>query len=196
MVFPAWLAGTWECASRLAEVTTPLGSRLAPRSVLRQPIGEESMAFAARWLPSADGLSTLADVAFNFRSLSEAQLRHPGAVLEVRYDGERDPSRLHASFAAGEADLFLSATRADDVNAEPFYCAECSRFVTSGDASDSQTLSRFERGPGHSVKLSQRVAFYWTALDPLYFEAVSKSVAVLRYETLLSRLTDGDGGGA
>jgi len=127
-------------------------------------------------------------LAFNFRSLSEAQLRRPGAVTEVQFD-ERE-NRLRATFLGGtKCELYLSAFRADAVTSEPFHTAECSRYVTRGGggaASDSQVLSRFARADGGRVLLSQKVALYLTPLDADYFEAGGRAVAVLRYETELS----------
>ena len=138
----------------------------------------------------------MADIGFNFQSLTNAQLGRPDAVKAVAFS-EASPGSLTARFVdSREASLFFSALRSDPVAdvQRVWFSAECLRFSTSASSSDSQTVSRFERLDDDSVLLSQKVATYLTPLDANYFEQpFGVPVAVYQYETRLTRVRGEDG---
>ena len=188
-MFPPWLLGSWTCSSRTLGVAAPLGQRLAPRRALAQPVGDASLlTFTSNWVQE-DGIGCVADVAANFRALSEAQLGRVGCVEAVVIQG----SHLSALFSPGSipADLFLSAQRSDSLSssesAQQFHTAECTRYVTGSSASDSQVLSRFRLEEPGRVRLLQRIGVFLSPMDALYFECVGQAVALVEVETVMVR---------
>ena len=204
--FPEWLFGEWLCSSKELSYTE---TRLAKRR--RGAADSSPLLFSSRWystlpddasnslrvaLGSLPRASIVADVGFNFRSLTSAQLGRADAVRSVEYDPRGSPDKLEAEYVDGQrCALYLSASRYEptDSLSREWYAAECCRYTSGAFVSDSQTISRFSLVDQDTVLLTQKVGIYLSPLDEMYFAAGNQAVALYTYETRMQRQRGADG---
>lgn len=208
LVYPDWMAGSWEVTSTLVDLVAPLAPKIvtpgfeANRRQLNQPVsflvrfipGELSVP-GFKLIPQIDKkLPTLvADRAFNSLNLARAYLGDK-AVLSVKVDPD-SPNR-QITLLRGERQLvsIVTARGTETTPDAKFITTEVFQQLFKGGSTpyfnsvESTTAYRKLPTSQPAIDADQVTAVYLSPQDPDYFAADSQPVALYRYHLEFSAL--------
>ena len=209
LVYPDWIAGTWQMTSTLVDMVAPLAPDLVTpgfegnRQFLDQPITApirfvtarvEGGRFLGKAIKTQEKI--VSDRAFNGLSLGKAYLGDDG-IEAVKVDPD-DPNR-QITFLQGDQQLISTVT------------GRATEMPTANDFITTEVFQQFFRGDRPSVYLNeventtayhyepeaeqnqpiltadQITAIYLSPQDPDYFKALDKPVALYRYRLTFAR---------
>lgn len=200
LVYPDWMAGTWQVTSTLVDLAAPLAPEIVTpgfeqnRDSLEQPV-EFQVRFGGQRPPSRAGLlqfwprqkslPIVADRAFNGDRIARAYLGEE-AVRAVKVDPE-NPNRQLTELGG---DRQLVATVSDRASETPstneFVACELTQQVFQTPSqiylNEVEVTTAYSYDPGdNSIRADQVTAIYLSPQDPQYFEASGRPVALYRY---------------
>jgi hypothetical protein len=201
LVYPDWMAGTWQVTSTLVDLAAPLAPDIITpgfegnRLQLNQPI-----TFSVRFVkvkPQISGLKIIpkidnqsqilvADRVFNSLNLSRAYLGND-AILSIKIDPET-PNR-QITFLRGERQLvsIVTARATENTPDSKFITTEVFQQLFKGGSSpyfntvESTTAYHQLSTSNPEIEADQVTAVYLSPQDPDYFTAGSRPVALYRY---------------
>ncbi|UKO98498.1 DUF6816 family protein [Nostoc sp. UHCC 0870] len=201
LVYPEWMAGTWQVKSTLVDLAAPLAPDIVTpgfegnRQQLNKPVS-----FLVRFIQSKitnSGLKILpkinnnsqnvvADRAFNSLNLARAYLGDE-TVLSVKVDPDL-PNR-QITFLRPERQLISIVTaRATETNSDKkFITSEVFQQIFKGgsrpylNSVESTTAYHQLSTTNPTIEADQVTAVYLSPQDPDYFQAASQPVALYRY---------------
>jgi hypothetical protein len=201
LVYPDWLAGTWEMTSTLVEQVAPLAPDLITpgfednRAYLDQPILSRvrfipapvaAGKFLNQSLNTATGI--VSDRAFNGFNLARAYLGDDG-IKAVKIDPDNPNRQL--TLLSGEQQLISTVTgRAVEApGPDRLITTELFQQVFRGGGpaiylNQVENTTAYYRQPltnGAAVWADQLTAVYLSPQDPAYFQARQRPVALYRY---------------
>lgn len=202
LIYPDWMAGTWNVTSTLVDLVAPLAPDIVTpgfennRRYLNQPI-----AFTVRFpavnqnnftftiLNPKSQTPVVADRSFNGLNIAKATLGDR-AVLSVKTD-PHNPNRQSTLLSGSLQLVSIVTSRASEIpNANEFISTEVSqqlfRAPTIGmrpyfNEVETTTAYRKLETSGASIEADQVTAIYLSPQDPYYFVAADKPVALYRY---------------
>ncbi|WP_066383696.1 DUF6816 family protein [Anabaena sp. CA = ATCC 33047] len=209
LVYPEWMAGTWQVKSTLVDLAAPLAPDIVTpgfagnRQQLNQPMSflvrfvkqqlAESIA-SVKFLPQIDNKSQIlvADREFNSLNLARAYLGDE-AVLSVKVDPD-SPNR-QITFLRGDRQLVsLVTARATETTPDgEFIAAEVFQQLFKGGSrpylNSVESTTAYHKLPASTpaIEADQVTAVYLSPQDPDYFTAGSRPVALYRYRLEFSR---------
>ncbi|BAT56086.1 hypothetical protein NOS3756_50880 [Nostoc sp. NIES-3756] len=207
LVYPEWMAGTWEVKSTLVDLAAPLAPDIVTpgfegnRRQLNQPVSflvrfvkeQFSQKDAARspltrlkLIPQTTSTNIVADRAFNSLNLARSYLGDE-AVLSVKVDPD-SPNR-QITFLRSERQLVSIVTaRATETTPDgKFITAEVFQQLFKGasrpylNSVESTTAYHQLSTSSPAIEADQVTAVYLSPQDPDYFAAGSRPVALYRY---------------
>lgn len=188
LIYPEWMAGTWEATSTLVEMVAPLAPKIVTpgfennRKYINIPVN-----FVVRFQPtlSPSDSEIVADRAFNGFNIAEAYLGKE-AVLNVKVD-PNSPNR-QITFLRGDRQLISTVTaRQSEMENQRFIATEVSQQVFQTGPriylNEVETTTSYTKppSPNSNVKAQQITAIYLSPQDPDYFAAGNKPVALYYY---------------
>jgi len=205
LVYPDWMAGTWEMTSTLVDLTAPLAPAIetpgfeSNQSLLNEPITCEvrfeprMTSYTKSFLlqPRLAQEEIVADRAFNGLSLAEAYLGEH-AVKNVKVDPD-NPNR-QVTFLRGDRQLESTVvSRAVEApSATEFLTTEVFQQVFRGTAqpylNEVETTTAYHFIDDDHIEAEQVTAIYLSPQDPNYFKARNQPVALYRYKLGLSAI--------
>jgi hypothetical protein len=201
LVYPEWMAGTWQVTSTLVDLAAPLAPDIVTpgfegnRQQLNQPVSfkvrfvkEKSPIDSLKIIPKIDSNAKIlvADRAFNSLNLARAYLGD-AAVLSVKVDPD-SPNR-QITFLRGERQLVSIVTaRATETTSDGQYITtEVFQQLFKGgsvpylNSVESTTSYHKLSTLSPAIAADQVTAVYLSPQDPDYFTADSQPVALYRY---------------
>ena len=200
LIYPEWMAGTWEVKSTLVDLAAPLAPDIVTpgfegnRRQLNQPVSflvrfiKESLPVTGlKLLPKIDNKSSIlvADRSFNSLNLAKAYLGD-AAVLSVKVD-PNSPNR-QITFLRGDRQLVSIVTaRATETTPDgKFITTEVFQQLFKGGSrpyfnSVESTTAYQLVSTNPAIEADQVTAVYLSPQDPDYFAAGSRPVALYRY---------------
>jgi hypothetical protein len=201
LVYPEWMAGTWEVTSTLIDLVAPLAPDIVTpgfegnRRQLNQPVSflvrfikEQPRNTGFKILPWVDSKSPIlvADRAFNSLNLARASLGNE-AVLAVKVDPD-SPNR-QITFLRSSRQLVSTVTaRATETTPDgKFVTTEVFQQLFKGSSRpylnsvESTTAYHKVIADNPAIEADQVTAVYLSPQDPNYFIAGSRPVALYRY---------------
>ncbi|MGD1928493.1 MAG: DUF6816 family protein [Leptolyngbyaceae cyanobacterium] len=205
LVYPDWMAGTWELTSTLVDLAAPLAPQIeTPGFAGNQQLLNEPVTCEVRFEPVMTSYTKsfllqprlaqeeiVADRAFNGLSLAQAYLGEQ-AVKAVKVD-PKNPNR-QVTLLRGDRQLESTVTsRAwESPQADTFVTTEVFQQVFRGTAqpyvNEVETTTAYHQvrtGEG-IVEADQVTAIYLSPQDPDYFKARNQPVALYRYQLQLA----------
>lgn len=203
LVYPDWMAGTWEMTSTLVDLSAPLAPEIetpgyeSNQSLLHEPITCEVRfeprltSYTKSFLlqPRLAQEEIVADRAFNGLSLAEAYLGEQ-TVKTVKVDPD-NPNR-QVTFLRGDRQLESTVvSRAVEAPSETeFLTTEVFQQVLRGTAqpylNEVETTTAYQLIDDEHIEADQVTAIYLSPQDPHYFQARNQPVALYRYRLELS----------
>ncbi|MGL5058854.1 MAG: DUF6816 family protein [Microcoleus sp.] len=205
LVYPDWMAGSWNASSTLVDLAAPLAPKIVTpgfennRRYLQQPISfkvrfqpEKNIGLISNYT-SKSAQKIVADRAFNGLNIAEAYLGDL-AVISVKVD-PHDPSR-QITVLKGEKQLISIVTGrgSETPNSREFVSTEISQQVFRGESEiylnevETTTAYHLVVGGGEnrdaaskSITGDQITAIYLSPQDADYFAAGGHPVALYRY---------------
>ncbi|MBD2345920.1 DUF6816 family protein [Anabaena subtropica] len=201
LVYPEWMAGTWEVKSTLVDLAAPLAPDIVTpgfegnRQQLNQPMSflvrfvkAQSSVAGLKFMLQLDAKSTIlvADRAFNSLNLARSYLGDE-AVLSVKVDPD-SPNR-QITFLRGERQL-ISIVTARGTETTPdgkFITTEVFQQLFKGgslpylNSVESTTSYHQMSTSSPAIEADQVTAVYLSPQDPDYFTAGDRPVALYRY---------------
>ncbi|MGF1458405.1 MAG: DUF6816 family protein [Leptolyngbyaceae cyanobacterium] len=203
LIYPDWMAGTWEMTSTLTDVSAPLAPQITTpgfdgnQSLLNQPIvcrvrfEPKLTSYTKSFLlqPRLAQEEVVADRAFNGLSLARAYLGEE-TVKAVKVDPENPNRQL--TILRGDRQLestvigraVESPTRADFLTTELFQ--QIFRGTAQPYVNQVETTTAYHRLDPDHIAADQITAVYLSAQDPDYFQARNQPVAIYRYQLTLN----------
>lgn len=208
LVYPDWMAGTWQVTSTLVDLAAPLAPEVVTpgfeqnRDSLQQPV-EFQVRFGGQrplgrtgllqFWSRQQSLPVVADRAFNGDRIARAYLGEE-AVRAVKVDPE-NPNRQLTELAG---DRQLIATVSDRSSETPdtneFVACELTQqvFQTPNQIylNEVEVTTAYSYDPNDSaIRADQVTAIYLSPQDPQYFQASGRPVALYRYALRLELLS-------
>lgn len=205
LVYPDWMAGSWNVASTLVDLAAPLAPNIVTpgfesnRRYLQQPVlfkvrfkSEKNIGLIYNYT-SKKSQKIVGDRTFNSLNIARAYLGDR-AVVSVKVD-PTDPNR-QITVLKGEKQLIsiVTARGTETLNRGEFVSTEISQQVFRGESDiylnevETTTAYRVVVGGGeNSDSASQKIAadqvtaIYLSPQDPDYFTAGGHPVALYRY---------------
>ncbi|WP_392531270.1 DUF6816 family protein [Nostoc sp. C117] len=201
LVYPEWMAGTWEVTSTLVDLVAPLAPDIVTpgfegnRRQLNQPVSflvrfikEQPHPTWLKILPWIDNKSPIlvADRAFNSLNLARASLGNE-AVLGVKVDPD-SPNR-QITFLRSNLQLVstVTARTTETTPDNKFITTEVFQQLFKGgsrpyfNSVESTTAYHQLATDRPTIEADQVTAVYLSPQDPNYFSAGSRPVALYRY---------------
>jgi hypothetical protein len=205
LIYPDWMAGTWEMTSTLVDLTAPFAPEIktpgfeSNKSLLNEPITCEvrfeprMTSYTKSFLlqPRLAQEEIVADRAFNGLSLAEAYLGEQ-AVKNVKVDPD-NPNR-QVTFLRGDRQLESTViSRAVEApSATEFLTTEVFQQIFRGTAqpylNEVETTTAYHFIDDDYIEADQVTAIYLSPQDPNYFKARNQPVALYRYKLELSAI--------
>ncbi len=196
LIYPEWMAGTWEATTTLVEMIAPLAPKIVTpgfennRKYINIPV-----TFVVRFQPALTASNSeksrfiqseiVADRAFNGFNIAEAYLGKD-AVLNVKVD-PNSPNR-QITFLRGDRQLISTVSaRQSEINKQHFVATEVSQqlFQTGPRIylNEVETTTSYTppQPPDSKITAQQITAIYLSPQDPDYFAAGNKPVALYYY---------------
>ena len=201
LVYPNWMAGTWDVTSTLVDLVAPLAPDIVTpgfegnRQYLHQPVG-----FVVKFVPQPFTIALpfvllpnssrpiVSDRAFNGLHIAKAYLGDR-SVASVNVDW-RNPNQ-QITVLRGENQLISTVTGRNWENPNPdeFIATEVTNqvFRTSKQIyiNEVETTTAYSLISPDSVEADQVTAIYLSPQDPDYFTASGTPVALYRYHLQL-----------
>lgn len=201
LVYPVWMAGTWNVTSTLVNLTAPLAPNIVTpgfesnRRYLNQPVKFQVRFVRSRLptpafklLPQPFGVQTavVADRAFNGLNLARAYLGDR-IVLSVQVD-PKSPNRQVTALTGDRQLISLVTGRATEtpasdhfITTEVFQQVFRSRSQPYFNSVESTTAYKQLSQAEPAIIADQVTAVYLSPQAPDYFKASSQPVALYRY---------------
>lgn len=205
LVYPDWMAGTWEMTSTLVDLSAPLAPEIetpgfeSNKSLLNEPITCEVRfeprltSYTKSFLlqPRLAQEEIVADRAFNGLSLAEAYLGEQ-AVKNVKVDPD-NPNR-QVTFLRGDRQLesTVVSRAVEEPSATAFLTTEVFQQIFRGTSqpylNEVETTTAYHFIDDDHIEADQVTAIYLSPQDPNYFKARNQPVALYRYRLALSAI--------
>ena len=205
LVYPDWMAGTWEMTSTLVDLSAPFAPAIATpgfesnQSLLNEPITCEvrfeprMTSYTKSFLlqPRLAQEEIVADRAFNGLSLAEAYLGEQ-AVKNVKVDPD-NPNR-QVTFLRGDRQLesTIIGRAVEEPSADEFLTTEVFQQIFRGTAqpyiNEVETTTAYQRLDDEHIKADQVTAVYLSPQNPDYFKARNQPVALYLYQLELTAI--------
>ena len=202
LVYPEWMAGTWQVTSTLVERVAPLAPDIvtpgfeASQKDLNRPLqftvrfGKEyviaqTKSFWAKITP------IVADRAFNGKQIAQAYLGED-SVLAVKVDPDNPNKQI--TQLKGDRRLIAQVTGRAKETPQPnqFIATEITQQLFRSNEriylNEVETTSAYELLPSGNVEAEQITAIYLSPQDPEYFTAAGRPVALYRYHLDLEKI--------
>ncbi|MEH1905889.1 MAG: DUF6816 family protein [Nostoc sp.] len=201
LVYPEWMAGTWQVTSTLVDLVAPLAPDIVTpgfegnRRQLNQPVSfvvrfvkEEPHVPGLKIFPQIDNKSPIlvADRAFNSLNLARAYLGDE-AVLLVKVDPD-SPNRQITFLRSSRQLVSIVTARAIETTPDgKFITTEVFQQLFKGgsrpylNSVESTTAYHKLSTANPAIEADQVTAVYLSLQDPDYFKAGSRPVALYRY---------------
>ncbi|MDF5706973.1 MAG: hypothetical protein PUP90_04635 [Nostoc sp. S4] len=201
LVYPEWMAGTWQVTSTLVDLVAPLAPDIITpgfegnRRQLNQPVSflvkfvkEQPRLTGLKIFPWIDKKSSIlvADRAFNSLNLARASLGKE-VVLAVKVDPD-SPNRQITFLRSSHQLVSIVTARATETTPNgKFITTEVFQQLFKGNSrpylnSVESTTAYHKLSPDNStIEADQVTAVYLSPQDPNYFTAGSRPVALYRY---------------
>ncbi|NET39029.1 MAG: hypothetical protein F6K19_44825 [Cyanothece sp. SIO1E1] len=208
LVYPDWLAGTWDVTTTLVDLAAPLAPKVtSPGFESNQQFLNQPVVFQARFIEnplvnSATGPTNLtqlmgqtfvnqpaqivADRAFNGLNLAKTYLGDE-AILSVEV-ASNSPNRQLTTLRSNQQLISTVTGRATETpNADEFIATEvCQQVFNSNPRpyiNAVETTTRYHRlqTTNPAIEADQVTAIYLSPQDPDYFKAGNRPVALYRY---------------
>ena len=204
LVYPEWMAGTWQVTSTLKEQVAPLAPDLitpgfeASQKDVNKPykftvrFGKKDLATPVKPLWFRQNNYIVADRAFNGKQIQEAYLGKDN-VLTVKVD----PDNPNKQITRLKGDRLLSAKvtgRAKEIP-EPnkFIATEITQQLFRSQEriylNEVETTSAYHLLQSGEIEAEQITAIYLSPQDPDYFTAAGRPVALYRYHLHLKKIS-------
>lgn len=209
LVYPAWMAGTWQATSTLIELRAPLAPDIVTpgfeqnRNSLQQPVSFQvrfggqvppAPSGLPRFWPVRKALPIVADRAFNGDRIARAYLGD-AAVRDVRVAPD-DPNRQLVVLAGDRQLISTVGARASETpDAETFIGCELTQQVYQTpnqiylNEVEVTTAYHYDLAAG-TIRAEQLTAIYLSPQDPQYFQAAGRPVALYRYNLDLEPIAE------
>jgi hypothetical protein len=205
LVYPDWLAGTWEMTSTLVDIAAPLAPEIetpgfqSNQSLLHKPITCEvrfeprMTSYTRSYLlqPRLAHEQIVADRAFNGLNLAKAYLGED-AVKKVVVD-EKNPNRqltILADYHMLESTVTGRAT--EQPSSTDFITTEFFQQMFRGGGkpyfNEVETTTDYHQIDDDHVTADQITAVYLSPQEPNYFDAGNRPVALYRYQLELTAI--------
>lgn len=199
LIYPDWMAGTWEVTSRLMDLAAPLAPDIVTpgfennRQYLQQPV-----TFLVRFQKRD---RVIADRAFNGMSIAKAYLEdnsqeNSRIVQAVKID----PNNPNRQITLLKSDRQLISTVTGRATEKPapdrFIATEVTQQVFRGISQvylnevETTTAYQLVQSTSPQIEANQVTAIYLSPQDPDYFKALNKPVALYRYHLNLKQITE------
>ena len=204
LVYPDWIAGTWDVTSTLVDMVAPLAPEIVTpgfegnRRYLNQPIRFQ-VRFVKKLIPNrvrlpvpsiiTGSLPVVSDRAFNGLKIAEAYLSKDGAILSVKVD-PNNPNRQITNLP-GKRQLVSTVTgrSSETPTANDFVATEVTQQVFQGESqiylNEVETTTAYQHLDKGKIEADQVTAIYLSPQDPDYFTAAGHPVALYRYQLQL-----------
>ncbi|MCC5642141.1 hypothetical protein LC607_04005 [Nostoc sp. CHAB 5824] len=200
LVYPEWMAGTWQVTSTLIDLAAPLAPDIVTpgfegnRQQLNQPVSfvvrfveEQSHVSGLKILPQIDYKSPIvADRAFNSLNLARAYLGDE-AVLLVKVDPD-SPNRQITFLRSSRQLVSIVTARGTETTPDgKFITTEVFQQLFKGGSrpylNSVESTTAYHKLPASNsaIEADQVTAVYLSPQDPDYFKADSRPVALYRY---------------
>ncbi len=210
LLYPEWMAGTWEVRSTLVDLVAPLAPKLitpgfeSNRQYLERPIkflvkfgeptygGDLSKGKKFKLVPiplvkNQEVRETLvvADRAFNGLNIAQAYLGDNG-ILSVKVDPE-NPNR-QITVLRGDRQLVSVVTGrlSETIAPDEFLATEITQQIFHGQTdiylNEVESTTRYQLQNSGAIAADQITAIYLSPQDPDYFNAAGYPVALYRYQ--------------
>ncbi|MEH2071069.1 MAG: DUF6816 family protein [Nostoc sp.] len=201
LVYPEWMAGTWQVTSTLVDLVAPLAPDIVTpgfegnRRQLNQPVSflvrfvkEQPHLTRLKIFPWIDKKSSIlvADRAFNSLNLAQASLGKE-AVLAVKVDPD-SPNRQITFLRSSHQLVSIVTARATETTPDgKFITTEVFQQLFKGNSrpylNSVESTTAYHKLPLYNptIEADQVTAVYLSPQDPNYFTAGSRPVAVYRY---------------
>ncbi|BBD67181.1 hypothetical protein NIES4072_55260 [Nostoc commune NIES-4072] len=201
LVYPEWMAGTWQVTSTLVDLAAPLAPEIVTpgfegnRRQLNQPVS-----FVVRFVkeqPSITGLKILpqikkkspilvADRAFNSLNLARAYLGNE-AVLLVKVDPDSPNRQITFLRSSRQLVSIVTARATETTPDDKFITTEVFQQLFKGGSrpylNSVESTTAYHKLPtaNPAIEADQVTAVYLSPQDPDYFKTGSRPVALYRY---------------
>lgn len=192
LVYPEWMAGTWQVTSILVEQEAPLAPDIVtPGFEASQKNLNKPYKFTVRFGKEyASGRQTpvVADRAFNGKQIAEAYLGTEN-VLIVKVDPQNPNKQI--TKLKGDRHLIANVTgRATEMpQPDKFIATEVTQQLFRSNEriylNEVETTSAYHLLKPGNIEAEQITAIYLSPQDPDYFTAAGRPVALYRYDLSL-----------
>lgn len=198
LIYPAWLAGTWNVTSTLMEQFAPLAPDIVtPGFEINNRYLNQPITFAVRFvkalavpslkiIPQPVSVSVVADRAFNGLNLARAYLG--GAVVSVKVDPDTPNRQITLLRGNRQLVSILTGRAVEAPEAGKFVTTEVFQQLFQGGVSrpyfnEVESTTAYQKLPTAALTIvaDQVTAVYLSPQDPDYFAAKSRPVALYRY---------------
>ncbi|MEH2322024.1 MAG: DUF6816 family protein [Nostoc sp.] len=201
LVYPEWMAGTWQVTSTLVDLAAPLAPEIVTpgfegnRRQLNQPVSfvvrfvkEQPFIKRLKILPQIDKKSPhlVADRAFNSLNLARAYLGDE-AVLLVKVDPDSPNRQITFLRSSRQLVSIVTARGTETTRQGKFITTEVFQQLFKGgsrpylNSVESTTAYHKLTTANPAIEADQVTAVYLSPQDPDYFKAGSRPVALYRY---------------
>lgn len=207
LVYPDWMAGTWQTTSTLVDLSAPLAPEIVTpgfeqnRDSLGQPVAFQVRFGGQRpptrlglpqFWPRTKALPVVADRAFNGDRIARAYLGNE-AVRSVKVDPD-NPNRQLTELPGDRQLIATVSDRASEtLSAEQFVTCELTQQVFQTPSqiylNEVEVTTAYRYNPEDGAIVADQVtAIYLSPQDPQYFQALGRPVALYRYALNLEPL--------
>ncbi|MEH1873535.1 DUF6816 family protein [Nostoc sp.] len=201
LVYPEWMAGTWQVTSTLVDLAAPLAPDIITpgfegnRRQLNQPVSfvvrfvkQQPSINRLKILPQIDKKSPIlvADRAFNSLNLARAYLGDE-AVLLVKVDPDSPNRQITFLRSSRQLVSIVTARATETTHQGKFITTEVFQQLFKGgsrpylNSVESTTAYHKLATANPAIEADQVTAVYLSPQDPDYFKAGSRPVALYRY---------------
>ncbi|MEC4986520.1 MAG: hypothetical protein SAJ37_01365 [Oscillatoria sp. PMC 1068.18] len=204
LVYPDWMAGTWQVTNILVDLVAPLAPKIiTPGFTANQKYLDVPVEFQVRFkqqnlskpsfflsLPQTSKLGVISDRAFNGFQIAKAYLGK-NAVLAVKVDPD-NPNRQITKLQ-GNIQLISTVTgRAQEMPAaNQFVASEVTQQLFRRNSqiylNEVETTTAYHLLSSATIEANQVTAIYLSPQDPNYFIANGRPVALYRYHLELNK---------
>lgn len=205
LVYPDWLAGTWQLTSTLAELAAPLAPQIeTPGFASNQELLDKPIICEVRFEPRMTSYTRsfllqprlaqeeiVADRAFNGLNLAKAYLGEE-AVKKVVVDAKNPNRQLTVLQNYNLLESTVTGRATEQPSAADFITTEFFQQVFRGGSTpyfnEVETTTAYHQIDEKHVTADQVTAVYLSPQEPNYFEAGNRPVALYRYQLDLTAI--------
>ncbi len=202
LIYPDWLAGTWELTSTLVDLAAPLAPDLVtPGFESNQAMVDQPITCLVRFVEAPNLLSgflprvihpqdIVADRAFNGLNMAQAYLGE-SAVKAVKVDPKNPNRQLTLLDQGRQLESTVTGRTTETLQEDRFITAERFQQVFRGTTipylNEVETTTDY-RNCGDHIEADQVTAVYFSPQDPEFLSTLGQPVALYRYRLSLSPL--------